>query len=232
MIGTMQGLSEEQQALINAFEYGVTYIFLAEYVLRCYSARDVRAYALGFYGLVDLLTILPMLFLGDANLAIRMLRILRLVKLVRYLRAMRLFIATMKDTLEILFVVFGSITLSAILAGNIIYAIEPDTFTNAFEGAWWSIVTMTTVGYGDVVPHTLAGKVIAIGLMVVGISMFAVITGVVSLKIARIVQDSEKCGCCGKSMASNFIYCPYCATKQPEKNEKHPASSPKKRRVY
>jgi voltage-gated potassium channel len=214
MTGTIKGLEPEWQQKVRWLEYAFTYLFLFELLLRCYAARNMRAYLFSFYGLVDVLTVLPMLLLGDANLAIRMLRIIRLLKLVRYLRALRLFIATMKDTFEILFVVFGSIALGAILAGNIIYALEPETFSSAFEGAWWSIVTMTTVGYGDVVPHTLAGKMVATCLMVMGICMFAVVTGVVSLKIARAIQHGERCKACARAIASEFTYCPYCAADQ------------------
>ncbi|MDX8410922.1 MAG: ion channel [Mariprofundaceae bacterium] len=153
------------------------------------------------------------------NLTIRLLRIVRLLNLVRYLRAMRLFISSMKDTMEILFVVFGGIALGAVLAGNVIYTLEPETFSSAFDGAWWGVVTMTTVGYGDVVPHTIAGRLIAIAPMVVGICMFAAVTGVVSVKVARVIHHGVKCHGCGKSIAPEFPYCPYCTAKQDEDAE-------------
>ena len=120
----------------------------------------------------------------------------------------------MRDTLEMMSVVAGAIALGAILAGNVIYAIEPDTFSSAFEGAWWGIVTMTTVGYGDVVPHSLAGRAIAVALMVAGICMFAAVTGIVSVKVARAVHHGVQCHACGKSIAPEFPYCPYCAARQ------------------
>jgi len=224
MAGTMKDLEPALVERIQLMEVWVTVLFGIEFLARCYSARSPRAYLFSFYGVVDILAILPMLLVGDPNLAIRMLRIVRLLKLVRYLRAMRLFVSSMRDTLEMLLVVFGSIALGAILAGNIIYTIEPETFSSAFDGAWWGIVTMTTVGYGDVVPHTLAGRIVAICLMVIGICMFAAVTGVVSVKIARAIHHGVKCHECGKSIAPEFPYCPYCTAEQKDEEEQgsHP----------
>ncbi|MDX8405334.1 MAG: ion transporter [Mariprofundus sp.] len=214
MAGTLKGLDAQWVEGISRFEMWVTVLFTLEFMGRCYAARSMRAYLFSFYGLVDLLAVLPMLLIGDPNMAIRLLRIVRLLKLVRYLRAMRLFLASMADTLEVLLMVVGSIALGAILAGNVIYTLEPETFSSAFEGAWWGIVTMTTVGYGDVVPHTLAGRMIAICLMVVGICLFAAVTGVVSVKVARVLHHGMKCRACDKSMAPEYTYCPYCGVTQ------------------
>jgi len=214
MAGTLKGLDAIWIERIDIMEAWVTALFAIEFVMRCYAARNVRAYLFSFYGIVDMLAILPMLLIGDPNLAIRLLRIVRLLKLVRYLRAFRLFISSMRDTLEMMSVVAGAIALGSILAGNVIYAIEPETFSSAFEGAWWGIVTMTTVGYGDVVPHSLAGRAIAVALMVVGICMFAAVTGIVSVKVARAVHHGVQCHACDKFIAPEFPYCPYCAARQ------------------
>lgn len=216
MAGTLKDMDPVWVKRISMIEMWVTILFAIELVGRCYAAHSMRAYLFSFYGIVDLLAVVPMLLVGDPNLAIRLLRIVRLLKLVRYLRAMRLFLASMKDTLEILVMVIGSIALGAILAGNVIYSLEPETFTSAFDGAWWGIVTMTTVGYGDMVPHTLAGRAIAICLMVVGICMFAAVTGVVSVKVARAIQSGVRCHACGRSIAPEFPYCPYCREEQSE----------------
>jgi len=220
MTGTMRDLDPLLVERIEFMEYWVTVFFAIEIVARCYAARNMRAYLFSFYGMVDVISVLPMLLIGDPNLAIRLLRIVRLLKLVRYLRAMRLFISSMRDTLEMLAMVFGGIALGALLAGNIIYTIEPETFSSAFDGAWWGIVTMTTVGYGDVVPQTLAGRAVAVALMVVGICMFAAVTAVVSVKIARSLHHGVECRGCGKSIAPEFPYCPYCTAKQGEEDEK------------
>jgi len=221
MTGTMQDLEPVWVHRIEQMEYWVTVFFAIEIIARCYSARNMRAYLFSMYGIVDLVSVLPMLLIGDPNLAIRLLRILRLLKLVRYLRAMRLFISSMRDTLEMLIMVFGGIALGAVLAGNVIYTIEPETFTSAFDGAWWGIVTMTTVGYGDVVPQTLAGRAVAVVLMVIGICMFAAVTAVVSVKIARSLHHGVECRGCGKSIAPEFPYCPYCTAKQGDEDSEN-----------
>ncbi|WP_171966428.1 ion transporter [Mariprofundus micogutta] len=225
MTGTLKALEPSWVIAIEQLEYWVTVVFAVEFVARCYSARNMRAYLFSFYGMVDMLAILPMLLIGDPNIAIRLLRIVRLLKLVRYLRAMRLFISSMRDTLEMLSVVVGSIALGAILSGNVIYALEPETFSSAFDGAWWGIVTMTTVGYGDVVPHTLAGRAVAVCLMVIGICMFAAVTAIVSVKIARALHHGVRCHDCNKAIAPEFPYCPYCASKQQQEGEQDETES-------
>jgi len=223
MLGTVKSIEPVWLERIRSLELWVTVVFTIELFARCYAARSMRAYLFSFYGMVDMLTVLPMLLVGDPNLSIRLLRIVRLLKLVRYLRALRLFVSSMRDTLEMFGVVVGGIALGAVLAGNVIYSLEPDTFSSAFEGAWWGIVTMTTVGYGDVVPHTLAGRAVAVALMVVGICMFAAVTGIVSVKIARAVHHGVECPKCGKAIAPEFPYCPWCSAQQnePPDQEKH-----------
>ena len=94
MSGTLKGMDDIWIERIRMMEEWVTALFAIEFVMRCYAARNVRAYLFSFYGIVDMLAILPMLLIGDPNLAIRLLRIVRLLKLVRYLRAFRLFIVT------------------------------------------------------------------------------------------------------------------------------------------
>jgi len=222
MLGTVKGLGVLSYQRFHVFEIAVTWIFALEYILRVYAARRPLDYIFSFYGIVDLLTVLPLLIFGDPNLTIKLLRLMRLIKLVRYLRALRLFIASMRDAFEILFVTLGAILLGAAVAGNMVYILEPETFPNAFAGAWWSIVTMSTVGYGDMVPHSIGGRIIAMLLIVLGISLFAAITGVVSVKVARTLHHGAECQSCGKSIAPDYPYCPYCATAQISNKESAP----------
>jgi len=197
-------------------EVGITVGFAIEYLLRLYAAERRREYAFGFFGLVDLFTVLPLLFVGDPALALRLLRILRLLKLARYLTSLWLFIATMRDVIEIVVVAISSIGLVALLAGNLIFLLEPGTVSNAFEGVWWSLVTMTTVGYGDIVPQTTAGKLLAALLMIIGIAMFAMITGVVTFKLASTMKKTKQCARCYREIEAGFSFCPYCGGPQPD----------------
>ncbi len=214
MMATVPEIHRQWGRVIWVAEVSITIVFAVEYLLRLYAARRRREYALGFFGLVDLFTVLPLLLTGDPALALRLLRIVRLLKLARYLSTLWLFISSMRDVVEIVLVVVASIGVVVLMAGNVIYLLEPETVANAFEGVWWSLVTMTTVGYGDIVPQTTPGKLLAALLMIMGISMFAMITGVVSYKIASTMKNRMQCAHCDKAIEARFGYCPHCGVFQ------------------
>jgi len=214
MIGTLDTISPSTRKYIEATELVITFAFALEYVLRVISARRTIAYMLSFYGLIDLLTWLPLLFIGDSTIVIRLLRVLRLLKLIRYLKALHLFLSSLQDTIEIMLVVVFTVLIVIAISGNLIHAVEPETIPNAFIGSWWSLVTMTTVGYGDLVPSTTLGKVIASILMVTGITIFAMLTGTISVKIAQIVNRSHICASCLNKLSDEYGFCPHCGVEQ------------------
>jgi len=214
MLGTVKHLEDDWQTLFYTLEFGATILFMIEYLARLFAARRPLQYALSFYGLIDLATILPVLIVGDANTAVRLLRVLRMLKLVRYLRALQLFISSLNDVMEIMAVVLAAISIIIMVAGNLIYFLEPQIVANAFEGCWWSLVTMTTVGYGDIVPHTSAGRLLASSLIILGVSTFAMLTGVISVKINHTLADHRNCRDCERKVAREFIFCPYCGSEQ------------------
>jgi len=214
MLGTVKHFEQRWEYIFHLFEYSITILFMIEYLLRLYAARKPLAYALSFYGLIDLATVLPLLFLGDSNTVIRMLRVFRLLKLIRYLRALQLFVASLREVLDIMAIVFIGISIIILIAGNVIYFLEPQNIANAFEGCWWSLVTMTTVGYGDIVPHTAAGRILASVLIVIGVSMFAMLTGIISVKVSHTLSYQRACPACERKVAQEFSFCPYCGTNQ------------------
>jgi len=214
MLGTVEHFEQRWERLFYWFEYGITLLFVIEYLLRLYSARKPLAYALSFYGLVDLATVLPLLLFGDSNTVIRMLRVFRLLKLIRYLRALQLFVASLNEVFDIVAVVVIGISIIVLIAGNLIYFLEPQHIANAFEGCWWSLVTMTTVGYGDIVPHTAAGRTLASILIIIGVSMFAMLTGTISVKVSHALSYQRDCIRCERKVAQEFIFCPYCGANQ------------------
>lgn len=218
MTGTLKGVSPLIRDHIQTAELIITLAFALEYMLRIIAARRPLAYIFSFYGLIDLLTWLPLLLMGDATLAIRLLRILRLLKLIRYLRALHLFLSSLQDTIEIILVVAFTTLIVIAISGNLIYAIEPETIPNAFIGSWWSLVTMTTVGYGDIVPATTGGKVIASILMLTGITIFAMLTGTISVKIAQIVNRTHTCTNCMGKLSDEYGFCPHCGAEQINNN--------------
>jgi voltage-gated potassium channel len=219
MIGTLDSISSSTRNYIELAELAITFAFALEYVLRVIAARRPMEYVFSFYGLIDLFTWLPILLMGDSMLAIRLLRILRLLKLIRYLKALHLFLSSLQDTIEIMLVVVFTVLIIIAISGNLIHAIEPETIANAFIGSWWSLVTMTTVGYGDIVPVTTGGKLIASLLMVTGITLFAMLTGTISVKIAQIVNRTHACLNCMSKFSDGYGYCPHCGIEQ--KNSHH-----------
>jgi len=221
MYGTLGSISDETRNNIYLFEKLITFFFAIEYFARIYSAHDRRSYIFGVYGIVDLLTWLPLLLFGQVSVAIRLLRVLRLLKLIRYLRAMRLFFASMADIVDIIFVVLASICIIVLISGNLIHYIEPETFPNAFVGCWWSLVTMTTVGYGDLIPQTVGGKIEAAVLMLTGITMFAILTGTVSIKLSEHLKHTNVCQHCRKNTPVGAHFCHLCGKKQEHKGAAH-----------
>jgi len=214
MFGTLESISKEVRDSILLFEKITTLFFAAEYFLRVYAAHDRRGYALSSYGLIDLLTWLPLLLFGQVTIAVRLLRVLRLLKLIRYLKAMRLFFASMTDIIDIVFVILATICIIVLVSGNLIHHIEPETFPDAFIGCWWSLVTMTTVGYGDLIPQTVGGKIEAGILMLTGITMFAILTGTVSIKLSEHLQNKSICHHCHGHTPAGAKFCHLCGTKQ------------------
>jgi voltage-gated potassium channel len=216
MFATLPGLDKETLITIHRIEMAVSVAFAIEYFLRLYSSRWPLRYAFSFYGIVDLVTWLPLLLLEEAFLALRLLRILRLLKLLRYMRALRLFFASMIEVVDVVLVVLATIVVIALVSGNLIHYIEPQTFPDAYTGTWWSIVTMTTVGYGDLVPQSIAGKVAATVLMLAGVTSFALLTGTVSITLNEHLKKRSRCPSCHHAIAKNANFCPNCGTDQRE----------------
>jgi voltage-gated potassium channel len=215
MVATIPNISAQTRNVIEQIEIWVTLLFAIEYVLRLYASRWPRRYIFSFYGLVDLLTWAPIVLAGEGFLAIRLLRVLRLLKLVRYLRALRVFFSSMLDIFDIVFVVLATIIIIVLIAGNVMYLLEPQTFPNAYVGCWWSLVTMTTVGYGDIVPVTIAGKIAAAVLMLTGITSFALLTGTVSIKLSELLNDREICSDCSQPVSPRAKFCQHCGIARP-----------------
>jgi len=194
----------------------VLYFFLLEYVLRIFSARKRKKYMKSFHGLIDLATVLPLLFGLHSSIIIRLLRLTRLLKITLYFPLLVSLFESIAGSLALLVAVLGTTTMISVIVGNLIFILEPATFPNAFEGTWWSLVTMSTVGYGDYVPHTVMGKMLAALLILLGICMFAMVTAVISVRVGRMVHMNTRCLECNYTISSEYKYCPYCGASQDE----------------
>ena len=214
MVNTVDAYSANWGDQIREFEHWVLYAFACEYVLRVYAARNRKHYVLSFNGVVDLITVLPLFIVGDSFVLVRLLRLARVIRVAISFPVVRSLFASLRGSLKLLMGVLGTIGLISVMVGNMIYILEPETYSNAFEGTWWSLVTMSTVGYGDFVPQTAVGKMLAASLIMSGICMFAMVTAVISVKVGRMINHSSKCTSCHHGIAPDYLFCPHCAAAQ------------------
>jgi voltage-gated potassium channel len=199
-IETLPDLSAQARDLLYGFEVFCVVVFTIEYGLRIYVARNPWKYIFSFYGIIDLLAILPFYLATTLDFrALRSLRILRLFrafKLVRYNRALKRFHIAAKLVREelVLFFVISLIAIYLTAAG--IYFFEnqtqPDSFSSIFHSFWWAVVTLTTVGYGDVYPITLGGKVFTFFVLIIGVGVVTIPAGLVASALSRARQMQEE----------------------------------------
>jgi voltage-gated potassium channel len=209
-------------------EWIFTGFFLIEYILRIIIVKHPWHYIKSFFGIVDLLSILPSLlafvFVGAQSLMIirglRLLRIFRIFKLTQYLgEASQLSSALLASRKKITLFI-GTVLILVSILGAIMYLIEPPEsgFTNIPKGIYWSIVTLTTVGYGDIAPITPLGQIVASIIMIMGYGIIAVPTGIVTSEMNknRFKIDNRSCNNCGVKQHGDFAkFCHNCGKKLP-----------------
>ena len=187
-IETIPTLEQSTIELLNVFEYICIIIFSIEYLIRLYIAEKKLKFIFSFYGIIDLLAILPFYLSFGIDLRsarmLRFLRLFRLIKLVRYNRAIKRFSVAFKMIKEelIMFsmVSFILIYLSAVGIYYFENSVQPEVFSSIFSSLWWSVVTLTTVGYGDVVPITVGGRVFTFFVLMIGLGIIAIPSGMIS----------------------------------------------------
>ena len=207
---SMAPIHETYGVLLQRIEWGFTLLFTAEYLLRIWIAQNRRAYLFSVYGIIDLLAILPtylaIVLPQTAPLLIvrllRVLRVFRVLRLMNFLREANLVAGALRTSARQIFVFFTMVITIMIVFGCLMYVLEgPDNgFDNIPVSVYWAIVTITTVGYGDVVPVTAAGRMISALAMLVGYAIIAVPTGIFTSNMIR-----------EKHSAAQAINCPQCA---------------------
>lgn len=212
---------------LRAVEWAITLLFTAEYIARLMTVRRPLRYAISFFGLVDLLAIVPtylsMATPGSQSLlvirALRLLRVFRILKLTHFVGEARLLGAAMRASARKITVFLGVVTTTVLIAGALMYLIEGEEngFTSIPLSVYWAVVTMSTVGFGDIVPHTAWGRVVASVLMVLGYAIIAVPTGIVTVELGaatRAASNTQACPSCGaQSHDSDARYCKRCGAK-------------------
>ena len=196
---------------LHIIEWTFTVAFSLEYAVRIYCSPFRWRYIRSFYGIVDLLSILPSylaLFVIDANYLmiirlLRVLRVFRVLKLVRYLAEMNILMRAMFMSRRKILVFFATVLVLATMFGSLMFIVEgPEHgFTSIPKSIYWTIVTITTVGYGDITPQTVLGQIIASVAMLTGYSIIAVPTGILTAELATEMQrdrSHRQCrGCSG-----------------------------------
>lgn len=239
VIESMSGLTPVWKTVFMVFEYIFTFFFTLEYICRLYCSPEPKRYALSFFGIVDILSTLP-LYVGWIIGSARYLMILRTFRLIRVFRVFKLFsfleegdklMKSLKLSARKIFVFFLFVVIMTIALGTLMYMVEggqPGTqFTDVPTSIYWAIVTMTTVGYGDIAPVTMVGRFISAIVMLLGYTIMAVPTGIVSAQFIHDRQNASKkkaagkkknpeCAECGCSLPDDAHFCPHCGHDVPD----------------
>jgi len=211
---------------LNVAEWFFTVLFTFEYILRLMSVRRPLRYALSFYGLVDLIAVVPtylgLLLPGTQFFLtvriLRLLRIFRILKLAEYTSASRIITSALSASRKkILVFLVGVITIVTVV-GSLMYVVEGEEngFINIPTGIYWAIVTLTTVGYGDLSPQTALGKAFASLVMILGYGIIAVPTGIVTAEFTRAARpvSTHVCPeCHAEPHELDAIHCKYCGSR-------------------
>lgn len=216
---------------LRVLEWIFTILFSIEYFARIISVRKPLKYIFSFYGLVDILSILPtylsLVIAGSHYLLIirtlRLLRIFRIFKLVRFVGEADILKSALAASLHKIIVFFGAILCIVMITGTIMYLIEgPENgFTSIPTSVYWAIVTLTTVGYGDIAPQTILGQFFASFIMILGYAIIAVPTGIVTAEIASAnmkvkTLNRPSCPGCGNDIHDGDAnFCKKCGTELP-----------------
>lgn len=202
MLESVRAIAEQYGPTLRGAEWVFTGLFTLEYALRLATTRRPWRYVFSFFGLVDLLSILPtylsLLIPGSQSLlvirSLRLIRVFRVFKLARYVGEGQLLIDAVKSSRQKITVFLVTIVTVVMIVGSAMYLVEgPEHgFTNIPQSVYWAVVTMTTVGYGDISPETPLGKLLASMIMVMGYGIIAVPTGIVTAEVIEAQQRRNR----------------------------------------
>ena len=222
MLDSMAPLSSRYARQFVQLEWGFTIVFSIEYLLRLWVVKRPSDYACSFFGIIDLLAILPsyisLFFPGGQYLLVirllRALRIFRILKLVQFVAESRALLESLRSSFRKVLIFIFSVVILVIILGSIMYSIEGGGkgFTSIPRSIYWAIVTLTTVGYGDISPSTNLGQFVASVIMLMGYGIIAVPAGIVTSELNQ-QQRAERLSCpdCGKGGHDRDArYCQFC----------------------
>ena len=230
ILSTIRSVDFKYSEALTVLEWVFTILFTIEYALRLYCSPKPWAYARSFYGVIDLIAVLPsylaFLFPGSNYLLIirliRVMRIFRILKLARFLKDSNILLRSLLMAQRKILVFFSTVAILVTVLGSLLYIVEgPDNgFTSIPTSIYWAIVTITTVGYGDIVPQTDIGKAIAAFTMLLGYSILAVPTGIITAELSQEMKTQReliRCtNCSASGHESDASFCKKCGTQLPE----------------
>ena len=239
MLESVAPIAAEHGPALRAAEWIFTGLFSIEYLLRLASVPQPLRYARSFFGIVDLLSILPsflsLIFPGSQSMlvirALRLLRIFRVFKLARFVGEANFLMVAIRSSGHKIGVFLGTLSIMIVILGTLMFLVEsPETgFTSIPQSMYWAIVTMTTVGYGDIVPTTAAGQAVASLVMMIGYAIIAIPTGIVTAEIVAATRrpiTTRACPVCvSEGHSYDALYCKDCgAPLQPSPEGKSEAT--------
>jgi voltage-gated potassium channel len=227
LLESVSSIRAQYGPILRALEWIFTILFTVEYILRLATVGRPLRYALSFFGIVDLLAIVPtylsVLIPGAQSLivirALRLLRIFRVLKLAHFVGEARMLREAMQASMRKITVFLGTVVTIVLIVGSLMYLVEGEAsgFTSIPQGMYWAIVTLTTVGYGDIAPQTVVGKLLASVVMILGYGIIAVPTGIVTVELAqarRAPITTEACPDCGVGgHDADADFCKYCGAR-------------------
>lgn len=225
MLETVKSIDLKFHTLFKVLEWIFTIIFTIEYILRLHVTKRPMKYATSFFGIIDLVAILPSflgLFLIGSQIesllvirALRLLRVFRVLKMVSFLRHGKIILVALRQSAPKILVFLFFIIIATVVFGSVMYLIEGTTnskFSSIPESIYWAVVTLTTVGYGDISPTTPIGKFLASCVMIIGYAIIAVPTGIVSSELINANADADH---------TSTQVCRYCASEGHHEDAKY-----------
>ena len=211
MLESVKSIDSKYGNILNIIEWVITFFFTVEYILRIWVVRNPFKYIFSFYGIIDLMAILPsfleIIFTGAHGMiiirALRLLRVFRLFKITRYISESNQLMRALKASRTKISIFLFTVVTIVIVIGTLMYLVEGEEngFTSIPKSIYWAITTLTTVGYGDIAPGTNLGQFLASIVMIIGYAIIAVPTGIVTAEISRsrhTDNSSQRCPECLK----------------------------------
>ncbi len=226
MLESVQSINNKYGDFLNIAEWVITILFSIEYILRIITVKKPWKYIFSFYGIIDFLSTIPkyvsLILIGSHNLAairaLRLLRVFRILKVTRYIGESNRLLVALKSSRPKIAVFLFFVLILCIILGTVMYMVEgsENGFTSIPRSVYWAIVTLTTVGYGDIAPGTPLGQFIASAIMILGYGIIAIPTGIVGSEImkSRINTSTQACPSCMRDNHNDAaVYCYHCGDK-------------------